>query len=477
MEKIKTFLRNKVVLRRASIVLAVAVAISYILAVYAAFTTNLIPGKYLGALYLVSFLVTAALVYFLVTNRISKKLRVALLIIALLGVLVNVYAFTVGVATNSFLKSTQQSSQQYEEYALVALKARNISLETPNQPTGILANEPNIAKVQDEATKHTKASYQQFADPTSMILGLQNSSLNMVILKTSYLRALQELNNNQLYQSFQILVTFKVPVDGQQGTVNGDVSKPFAVLISGIDTYGDVSKTSRSDVNIIAVVNPITHKILLVNTPRDYYVQLHGTTGVKDKLTHAGLYGVEQSVATLQDLYGIEIKYNIRINFSSLVNLVDTLGGVDVESGYNFSSDGNTFNVGVNHLNGKQALAFSRNRYSFEGGDRTRGENQMQVIKAIISKMNNPSTIIKYQQILGGLQGTFQTNMSTQDLTSFIRTQIDTLRKWDVTSISVDGSGASDVTYSAGNQKLYVMIPDQASVDSASAAMKRLLNQ
>jgi LCP family protein required for cell wall assembly len=477
MEKFMNILRNTVVLRRASIILSVLGAITYLLAVYSAFTTSIIPGKYLGVLFLVTFLVTSVLIYFLLTNRISKKLRLILLVVALLGSLINIYAYTVGMATSSFLNSTQQQGQSYEEYAIVALKAKNISLATPNQPTGILKSEQEIAKVKEEARKQTKSTYIDYNDPTSMILGLQNGDVSMVVLKTSYLRTLQQLNNNELYLSFQILATFKVPVTSTSTTVNGDVSQPFAVLISGIDTYGDVAKTSRSDVNIVAVVNPKSHKILLVNTPRDYYVQLHGTTGVKDKLTHAGLYGVEMTSATLGDLYGVDIKYNVRINFSSLVNLVDTLGGVDVESAYNFSADGEKFVEGTNHLNGKQALAFSRERHSFEAGDRTRGENQMRVIVAIIAKLNSPSTIIKYQEILNGLQGTFQTNMSTQDLTSFIRTQIETIRKWDVSSISVNGSGASDVTYSAGNQKLYVMIPDQTSVDSASNAMKRLLNQ
>lgn len=476
LEKLKALLRDKTVHSRASIILIVAMLVTYVLAIYSAFTTNLIPGKYIGALYLISFIATAAIVYFLATRRISKRVRIVLLALALIGTLLNIYVYTVGMATSSFLKSTQQT-QSYEEYSIVALKANNISLVTQNQKTGILKSEQDVSKVQAEASKQTKAAFTQFDDPTSMVLSLQNNDAKMVIFKSSYVRLLQEQNNNELYASLQVLGTFRVAVTSTDGTVKGDVSRPFAVYISGIDTFGDISTTSRSDVNIIAVVNPTTHRISLVNTPRDYYVQLHGTTGVKDKLTHAGLYGIDQSVATLEDLYGIDIKYNIRINFSSLEKLVDTLGGVEVQSAYNFSSGGYKFTEGANQLDGKKALAFSRERHSFEGGDRTRGENQMQVIKAIISKMSSPTTVIKFQTILGDLQGTFQTNMSTENLTTLIRNQIDSLAKWTVTSSSVDGTGASDYTYSMGNQKLYVMIPDQTSLNSAKNAMKSTLGE
>jgi LCP family protein required for cell wall assembly len=476
-EKLKSFFSNKLVLLRASFILSALLAISYVLAAFAAFTTNLIPGKYLGVLYIVSFVVTTAIIYFLISKRAGNKLRLVLLAVALVGIIVNVYMFSLGNATKSFIKSTQQATQSYEEYSIVALKSKAISLATPNQPTGILTTEPALDDVKTEASKLTKAAYSGYENPTSMLSALDDNSMQMVILKSSFVRSLQQENNNELFLRLQVLATFKVAVASTQGSVNGDVSKPFAVLISGIDTYGDISTTSRSDVNILAVVNPRTHNVLLVNTPRDYYVQLHGTTGVKDKLTHAGLYGVDMSVNTIEDLYGIDIKYNVRINFSSLESMVNTLGGVDVDSAYNFSAGGYTFNQGVNHLDGKQALAFSRERHSFEGGDRTRGENQMQVIKAIISKISSPATILKYQQILGSLQGTFQTNMSTDDLTTLVRNQIDTLSKWNVTSTNVDGAGSRAVTYSMGSQSLYVMIPDQASVNSAKNAINQTLGQ
>jgi LCP family protein required for cell wall assembly len=256
------------------------------------------------------------------------------------------------------------------------------------------------------------------------------------------------------------------------GTV---ISKPYVVYISGIDTYGEVGTTSRSDVNIIAVVNPKDKKVLLVNTPRDYYVQLHGTAGVKDKLTHAGIYGIDMSKNTLQDLYDTKIDYTLRINFTSLLKMIDAVGGIEVQSDVAFSAGGYNFVQGVNSLDSKQALAFARERHSFSEGDRQRGKNQQQVITALISKLSSPSTLVNYQKLLKSLDGTFQTNASSSEVSSLIRQQINSAGAWTTESISVDGSGAKAPTYSMGSQLLYVMEPNQATVDNAVAAIKAYL--
>lgn len=256
-----------------------------------------------------------------------------------------------------------------------------------------------------------------------------------------------------------------------QGT-NTEISKPFAVYISGVDTYGDVKEVSRSDVNIIAIVNPETKKILLVNTPRDYFVQLNGTTGLKDKLTHAGIYGIDMSKNTLEDLYQTKIDYTVRLNFTSLIKLVDALGGIEVQSDQSFSAGGHNFVVGTNSVNSKQALDFSRERHSFSAGDRQRGKNQQRVIEAIFARASQPDIILNYQNILKTLSGAFQTNASKDELSSLIRQQIETAGQWKIESISVDGTGNTSPTYSMGAQPLYVMVPNQASVDAAISAIR-----
>jgi|GEM_PF-38127 len=470
-------LKNAKLVRRIGIIVAAILAASFVYMAIIAFSSQVIPLKYLGIGLLVSTLATAAIVYFQFKPALRLRTRIILTALSVVMILGNVGIIATGLVANSFLNSIQDSPQSYEEYSIVALKVNAIKLDTPNQKIGLLNNEPSLATIKNEAKKKTSAAQNNYDNPSSMMVSLQDGTIQMAVLKTSYLQLLQETNNNELFLQLEVLATFKVKVEQASAAPSIDMSKPFIVYISGIDTYGEISTTSRSDVNILAVVNPVTHKILLVNTPRDYYVQLHGTTGVKDKLTHAGLYGIDMSVATMEDLYGVDINYNIRINFSSLEKIVDTLGGVEVDSEYAFSIDGNTFTVGKNYLNGKQALAFSRERHSFEGGDRTRGQNQQRVIQGIINKMSTPSSIVNYQKVLAVMQDSFQTNMSSADIATLFRNQLDSMAKWNVTSTIVDGTGASDSTYSMGAQKLYVMVPDQTSVNSAKNAIHGVLGQ
>jgi len=466
------FSKHPTAVRRAATIAAILLAISYILATYAAFTTNFIPGKYIGIGFLLSFALTAALVYILLKQTLRLKYLVIVFVLAVAGVFFNLGLFTAGIVANSFINSLQESATSYEEYNIVALKKNSIKLSTPNQTIGVLQTNATSDVKTAIATK-TSASVTTIATPTESMLALQAGQTQMALYSTAYMRELQQLNNNELYQQLEILATIRVKV--ANSTAQADVTKPFVIYLSGIDTYGDISKTSRSDVNILIAVNPRSHKILLLNTPRDYYVQLHGTTGTKDKLTHAGLYGVDTSVSTLEDLYGVGINYNVRINFTSLEKVVDAIGGVDVQSDYDFTAGGTHFKLGENHLNGKQALAFSRERHSFEGGDRTRGQNQMKVIEAIIKKMSQPTMALKASSILNALSGVIETNMPSRDMNTLIRSQLDSMAKWRVTSTSVDGTGASLPTYSMGAQRLYVMIPDDSSLQSAQRQLEAML--
>ena len=251
-----------------------------------------------------------------------------------------------------------------------------------------------------------------------------------------------------------------------------DVTKePFNIYISGNDIYGNIASVSRSDVNIIATVNPNTHKILLTSIPRDFYVQLHGTSGYKDKLTHAGVYGIDMSVKTIEDLLDIDINYYMRVNFTSLIKVVDAIGGVDVVSDYSFrATTGDRFVKGTNHLNGKKALAFSRERKAFSDGDRQRGKNQQKVLTAILNKMLSSTTLItKYTDILDSLGGSFQTNMPASKIYNLVNMQLDKMPSWTFESYNLDGKGSSSYTYTYPHQKLYVMEPDVNTVNEAKA--------
>ena len=253
----------------------------------------------------------------------------------------------------------------------------------------------------------------------------------------------------------------------------------FCAYISGIDTYGDVTLKSRSDVNVIAVMNFQTHTILLLSTPRDYYVNLAFESEPLDKLTHAGNYGIEMSMATLENLYDTDLDYYIRVNFTGFVNIIDTLGGVDVESEYDFYSQlddsGYHYNEGMNHLSGEAALYFARERYSFTEGDRQRGKNQMAVIKAVLNKLMSSELLKNYSDLMSQMKDCFQTNMTKDELGKLVQEQIDDGGKWNIVQYSVTGGDAMDYCYSVGGDA-YVMVPYQDTVDYATDLIKRVLN-
>lgn len=244
--------------------------------------------------------------------------------------------------------------------------------------------------------------------------------------------------------------------------------KPIVFYISGSDSRTSVSdETARSDVNIVAVVNPTTSKILLITIPRDYYVQLHGTTGLRDKLTHAGIYGINMSKETIEDLLDVEINETIKVGFDALQNIVDALGGIEIYSDQDLTAGKCHFSTGTQHVDGKCALAFSRERYSYETGDRHRGQNQQQVISKIIAKATTPAYILKLPDILRAADGLFETSLSYSEIIDIIKFQLFSSTDWKVESISLDGTGSSQPTYSMPGQDLYVMIPDEDTVDEA----------
>ena len=263
---------------------------------------------------------------------------------------------------------------------------------------------------------------------------------------------------------------------------NKITKEPFVLYLSGVDNRGELTEKARSDVNILAVVNPTTKRVALINTPRDYYVDLAGTDS-KDKLTHAGLYGVETSMATLGNLYGIQVDHYIRIDFSGFISIIDAVGGVDVYSDQAFTSVGSpgyydptTFAEGWNHLDGKSALAFARERHAFASGDIQRGINQMKVIDAMANKLKSPTVLMSFSKLIDAVSDCFVTSLSQEQISALVRMQLGDLANWDIESCSVTGSsGKSSQCYSAKGQSLYVMKPDESSVSKAKELIASVL--
>ena len=321
-----------------------------------------------------------------------------------------------------------------------------------------------------------------YDDIGSLVGALYNDNVNAIAVNEAYIHMLED-SDNEFVKNYKILYKYTVRVAiKDNSTKKLDYTKdPFVLYISGTDSRGTVSDVSRSDVNIIVVVNPTTHKILLVNTPRDYYVQLHGTTGIKDKLTHAGVYGIDMSKNTMQDLLDVQINNVVKVSFQTVINLIDTIDGIDITSEKEFKCYTNNkclIKEGEQHLNGTCALAFARERMTYNEGDRHRGQNQQQVITKVVEKMTNPKYMIRYNDILRNTEGTIETDISYDDITELAKYELSNLSSWKVESISLDGEGAMLPTYSMGEDlPLYVMIPNENTVNNAKAKIKEYLSK
>ncbi|MGN0406111.1 MAG: LCP family protein [Bariatricus sp.] len=268
----------------------------------------------------------------------------------------------------------------------------------------------------------------------------------------------------------RVIYKHSIVVQIENTAADASVTEPFAVYLSGMDTYNDITSGDRSDVNIIAVVNPKSHQILLITTPRDYYVPIPGiSNGQEDKLTHAGIYGIEASMDTLEELYDMEIPFFGRVNFTSMINIVDALGGLDVVSDEEFDTGEESgkvihINEGMNHLDGRETLAFCRERHALADGDNARGRHQQAVITAIIQKMMSPSMLRGASDIIASVSDGVDTNFSMSQIQSLIKTQLRTNAEWNICSVSAEGFGDKQYCYSSGDTLLYVCIPDEESV-------------
>ena len=330
-----------------------------------------------------------------------------------------------------------------------------------------------------------KVTTEEFDSSYRMTQALKGQAIDGMILDQGYLDTLLEMPGMENLDEEIVPVVqyyYDAPKTNMAETVD-TAMEPFTVYISGIDTRENkLLRNSRSDVNLLATVNPESHEILLISIPRDYYVEtvcepdMGCMNGAMDKLTHTGLHGPETTEITLEKLFDTSINYNVRVNFSSLVDVVDELGGVELYNPEAFTSlSGPTFQQGDITLNGQQALAFVRERYAFTDGDRARGRNQMRVLTAIINKMMSPKILTNFSGIMNSLSSCFETNMSEKDIKALVQAQLADPAKWTIYSYSVTGSGGTDYAAELGDNA-YVMYPDQAMVDNAKADIQAVLS-
>lgn len=473
-----------------SAILGLVFAISSIIFIFKVLTFGLLPAKFFYLLF--GVLLILNLLYFFLTLR-KKAGKIIRIILGILAILFSVGLFLGGLkidGLNGFLNKNFNDDKKYAIYNVIISK--DSSKKSLNDLVGaeLFTFEESLPEVSDaDLTSATKTSIKNsslvFKNDIETVMSrpLKSTSSASVINNgtfESYLAA------NEGYEAkIKIIGEIKVEIKAVEKPKT-DVSKnlakkPFLLYISGIDTRtGTMPSRSLSDVNILAAINPATKKILLVNIPRDSYVLVHGDNGLRDKLTHAGSRGgLQLSTATIEDLFGLKIDRNIRVNFNFVTKLVDSIGGITVTNDLNrtLTLEGCTYQPGDNAVDGKCALRFARERKSYDSGDRHRGENQQQIITRIINKISsNKSIILGYEKILSAIDGSFESNLTSENITSLVRLQLDEMSPWQVESYNVNGSGRLTKTHSYPNQNLYVMDIDQTTLSTAKTRLEAVLS-
>lgn len=478
-----------------SIIFFVAIVAFIVLLLY----TNLVPTKYIGVIFLV-LLVVLGLVRIL-TLKLRKTVR--FVIGTVLTVIVMIVMGAAGFYVHKTIASLDKIAGVNKEitavnvYVLHDDPAEKLA-DATSYTFGILKDldRENTDAALDQISVRIggKLKTSEYASLTELVDALIKEECQAIFLNGAYLDVIDQMDNYTTFstqvrqiasEQIEKVVERKktsVTVNPSENTdsVAGNSSKSnktttgevYTVFISGIDTRGEMTSSSLSDVNILLTINTKTRQMLMVSTPRDYFVPLSISNGVPDKLTHAGIYGINVCMDTLEMLYGVDINYYFRVNFGGFIKIIDELGGITVNSDYEFDSTYH-FDKGENVMNGDQALAFCRERYSFSAGDRQRGRNQMAVIQGIVNKVTSPDLLKNYLSVMDSLDGCFETNIPYDVISGLVRQQLDEGGSWQVLSYSVDGTGDTQKPYSM-SQNAYVMIPDQSTVDKAKTLMRKV---
>ncbi len=462
---------------------------------------NLLPQKFIIVLIialLLLVLITAALLFIHAKKPVSKPRRIVAWVLALLIICGCAVATKLAADAYDALHSVTQDPMETDELSMYVF----VRLEDPAK---VLTDvkDYTFAVPQDRDPVYTEnaitaiesllggsISITQYEMTVDSVDALFTENAGVLILDGVGVALLTE---EEEYEDFldKVRILHAIPIADLEETEStteptteptvppepGDIRlTPFIMYISGSDTRSTKLKRSRSDVNILVVVNPVSKQILLVNTPRDYYVPNPAGKGKLDKLTHCGIYGTSCSVEALEGLYDTKIQYYAQINFTGFETLVDAVGGITVYSDKAFSNIDVEIQKGENFLNGKEALGFARDRKHVSGGDNGRGRNQMKVVTALIEKMTSGTTIISnYSAILASLKGMFKTSIDMDDVSKLVKMQLTDMASWNIKSFAVTGTGGKATTYSSPRFNAYVMYPNEKVVAYASELIERVL--
>lgn len=436
---------------------------------------NLLPAKYLfagGAVVAVLALLTFPALYFR-NFRKSRKI-IALILSILLMVAYGGGIFYV-TGTMDFFSTITTVGETTENYYVVA--RADDSYENKESIKGeavhtYLTNDIGYAEARNELKIEASVEYDMVENLSELADGLMDESYNLILISEGHHMAVS--NESETFKTqTKIIHTIKIKRKSEDVAKNvGVTEEPFNVYVSGLDTEGGIDTVSRSDVNMIVTVNPKTHKVLLTSLPRDSYIKMPGKGGAMDKLTHTGLYGIKESIASVEAMMGIDINYYVKVNYTTVTQLVDAIGGINVNSDYTFTTHGMgvyyEFYEGDNYLDGSRALAFARERKSFADGDFQRNRNQQIVLEAVLKKALSSSTILtKYTSILDAVKDSVEINMPQEDMQKLIKMQLDGMPSWDFEKQSIVGEIGSEQCYSTGDFYTSIIYPDPESIVEA----------
>ena len=427
---------------------------------------GILPSKYLYPAIGVVVFITLILFITMLKPKGKKIFKVIAWIISLAITAICAFADWNIYKTYDFLADINKTKATYENYYVMVRKNSAIERIEDIKDMEVQVFDEDT-EIYDEALAKLKKKVSVDIDKVRSVSDLGTNLLTEksdVIFISEVSKTTIEDDNKDFKDKTKIIETIKVKVDSKNTATKKPKNKDiFTIYLGGTDSYGTIYSRSRSDVNMLVTINKKNHEILLVSIPRDYYITLNGK-GAKDKLTHAGIYGVETSIKSIEDFMDVDINYYFRVNFSTLTKVVDTIDGVDV-----YSDRSVYINKGMNHMNGKKALAFARERYAYKEGDVHRVQNQQAVITAIIKKVSsNKSILLRYSSILDSLQGSFQTNVTMNEISALVNEQLNSMPDWQIAKYNLNGTGAHKSCYSMGAGELYVMIPDEETIDQAS---------
>lgn len=451
------------------------IVIGFSIAVFIMFIQmEILPLKYLAYLALGLIIIDGLL--FLLLSRKNYKARMIGSILSIILVITFAVAMKYESMTMSFLHNISFLNIETVVYQVVVKNSNSYNTleDIKDKKIGYVKDQNGMDKALKEISKTITSTNESMEDTSTLIDKLTSDEVDAIIIPKEEQEIYSEMISD-FKDEEKVIATISVDVQKEENQKEVTMTKePFSVYITGVDTYDGINTVARSDVNMIATVNPLTHKILLTSIPRDYYVQIYGTTGLKDKLTHAGLKGVDCSVKTIEQFLDMDINYNMKFNFTALIEFVDAMGGIDVDSPFAFTADYTEdehiyyeFTKGINHLNGKQALAYCRERYSLREGDIARAKHQQQVIQAVIQKVETSDVLKSYASILGSIEDNFVTNIGYSNITGFIQMQLDQNPKWTIENEVLNGTNSFELTNSFPTLYSSVMLPDEKEVEEA----------